>query len=89
MSVQRDPYCIDLFEAWNDVPSGYGFNICGKNIHFRAIDSIFPVCPVAVVIIYLPSPPLDLSTFTLSLVPFICTLKILPAWFMTRQSCGR
>ena len=48
----------------------------------------FLVVPVAVVIIYLPSPPLDLS-ITLSLVPFICTLKILPALFMTRQSCGR
>ena len=34
--------------------------------------------PVDVVIIYRPCPPLDLSV-CLSLVPFICTLKILPA----------
>jgi len=53
----------------------------------QSIDSFLDL-PVEVVIIYLPCPLFALS-ITLSLVPFICTLKILPAWFMTRQSCGR
>ena len=49
---------------------------------------IFLEVPEAVVTIYLPCPLFALSN-TLSLVPFICTLNILPAWFITRQSWGR
>ena len=85
MSVEGYTHGLVYFEAWYYVPGGYGFYICGEYVDLCAIYGHFLEVPEAVVTIYLPCPLFGLSN-TLSLVPFICTLKILPAWFMTRQS---